>query len=70
MTQLLPSIKENAAVVYIGKGLSLDRLAIIHHQTNNPIEYREFVYYYNMMNRDLSRHVLVVDNVEGILKME
>jgi hypothetical protein len=65
MTQLLPSIKENSAVVYIGKGLSHDRLSIIHHQTNNPIEYKEFVRCYQLMNRDPSKHVLVVDNVAG-----
>jgi hypothetical protein len=70
MTQLLPSIKENSAVVYIGKGLSHDRLSIVHHQTNNPIEYKEFVRCYQLMNRDPSKHVLVVDNVEGVLKME
>ena len=70
MTQLLPSIKENSAVVYIGKGLSHDRLAIIHRQTNNPIEYREFIYYYDRMNRDPSKHVLVVDNIEGVLRSE
>jgi hypothetical protein len=70
MTQLLPSIKENCAVVYIGKGLSADRVAIIHRQTNNPIEYQEFMRCYQIMNRDPSKHVLVVDNVEGVLRME
>jgi hypothetical protein len=70
MTQLLPSIKENSAVVYIGKGLSPDRLAIIHYQTNNPVEYKSFVECYRSMNADPSKHVMIVDNIEGVLRME
>ena len=70
MTQLPPSIKENCAVVYIGKSLSPDRIAIIHRQTNITVEYKEFMHYYHIMNSDVQKHVLVVDNIGGTLRME
>jgi hypothetical protein len=70
MTQLTSSIKENLAVVYIGKGLSRDRLRVVHFQTNNSLEWSDFVKYYDMMNRDPQYHLMVVDVIDGKITAE
>jgi hypothetical protein len=41
-TQIPTSIKQNCAVIWIGKNLSNERLSIIHHQSNNGVEYEDF----------------------------
>jgi hypothetical protein len=42
ITQLSPSIKANAAVVYVFKGLSKERLGVIYRQLNLPIDFAAF----------------------------
>jgi hypothetical protein len=42
ITQLPPSIRSNASVLYASKNLSPERMSIIHHQTNSGISWEEF----------------------------
>jgi hypothetical protein len=68
--QISPSIRQNSKVIVLGRGLSHERLAVIHHQSNSHCDYKEFVQSYDIMDRDSSKHYLVIDADEGILKIE
>jgi hypothetical protein len=69
-SQVSPSIRQNSKVIVLGRGLSHERLAIIHHQSNSQCEYKEFIHEYDIMNRDPDKHYLVIDSDEGVLKIE
>jgi hypothetical protein len=69
-SQISPSIRQNSKVIVLGRGLSHERLAAIHHQSNSQCEYKEFIHEYDIMIRESDKHYLIIDFDEGILKIE
>jgi hypothetical protein len=63
--QLDPQTKENCAVVWIGRNLSRERLAVIHRQINTGVGYDEFIATYFAMPP--SSRFMIVDNLAGTL---
>jgi hypothetical protein len=69
-SQISPSIKQNSKIIVLGRGLSHERLSIIHYQSNSQCEYKDFIQTYDIMNRDSTKHYLIIDSDEGTLKIE
>jgi hypothetical protein len=69
MAQLSPSIRQNATIIYIGRGLSNERLDIIHRQTNNGIDINEFREAYQRV-ADSGKRFLVCDNVSQSISIQ
>jgi hypothetical protein len=65
ITQLSPSIKQNAAVVYIFKGLSNERLAVIWRQMNISLEWSGFKGFYYSVGKREGERMIIVDNLSG-----
>jgi hypothetical protein len=68
--QISAQLKENSAVFFIAKGLSDERVGLIHHQTNNGVEYKEFINAYHDMLAIPEASFLIVDCINGILDIE
>jgi hypothetical protein len=69
MAQLSPSIRQNATIIYIGRGLSNERLDIIHRQTNNGIDINDFREAYRRVARS-GKRFLVNDNVSQSISIQ
>jgi hypothetical protein len=70
ITQISPSIKQNSAIVYFGKGLSPERLIHVRRQTNSDMDYDEFKTIYRRMNSNEQAHQLVVDNIASTVSIQ
>jgi hypothetical protein len=64
ITQMSPSVKQNTATVHVYKGLSNERLAVIHRQLNIPLDWKQFKESYHKMASRGARY-MVVDNIAG-----
>jgi nitrogen regulatory protein PII len=69
ITQLSPQIKENTAVVYIAKGLSVERLSIIHRQVSCPIDFEDFKNAYKYLANSDNRF-MIIDNIKSTIGFE
>jgi hypothetical protein len=67
--QLPALIKENCAVIWISKNLSNDRLIIIHRESNNGVDYKEFKNKYISL-RDTTHRFLIVDCIAGSISAQ
>jgi hypothetical protein len=65
ITQLYPYIKQNTATVHVFKGLSNERLAIVHRQLNIPLEWRQFKEAYRSIGKRGCRF-MIFDNISGV----
>jgi hypothetical protein len=62
--QLSPQIKQNTATVHVFKGLSNERLAVIHRQLTIPLDWKDFKQAYHNMASQGGRYMMV-DNLLG-----
>jgi hypothetical protein len=69
MAQLSPSIRQNSTIIYIGRGLSNERLDIIHRQTNNGIDINDFRAAYQHA-ADSGKRFLVCENVAQSISIQ
>jgi hypothetical protein len=70
MNQLLASVKQNSAIVYVCRGLSAERLGIVHYQTNNGMTIQEFRETYQDLNDDPDASILVIDNIASTVSIQ
>jgi hypothetical protein len=70
MNQLLPSIKQNSAIVYVWRGLSLERLGIVHNQTNKGVTTQEFRDTYQELNDNPDSSIMVIDNMASTVTIQ
>jgi hypothetical protein len=70
MNQLLTSIKQNSAIVYVCRGLSLERLGIVHNQTNNGMTTQEFREKYQELNDNEHTSIMVMDNIASTVSIQ
>jgi hypothetical protein len=69
--QITPNIKQNAAIVYICKGLSDERLNIIYHRTNHGgMERKQFLRMYSTMSQNEHANYMVIDNIQASVHIE
>jgi hypothetical protein len=68
MNQLLASVKQNSAIVYVCRGLSAERLGIVHYQTNNGMTIQEFREKYQQLNDKAS--IMVIDNIASTVSIQ
>jgi hypothetical protein len=68
--QVSPSIRQNCKIIVLARGLSHERLCIVHRQANVTCDYRAFIQAYDAMNRDPDAHYLIIDSETGELTIE
>jgi hypothetical protein len=66
IVQLSPSIKQNAATIFVFKGLSSERLRVIWRQMNIPLDWSEFKGAYRAISYTQGARMMVVDNITGL----
>jgi hypothetical protein len=66
IVQLSPSIKQNAATIFVFRGLSSERLSVIWRQMNIPLDWNEFKGAYRAISYTQGARMMVVDNITGL----
>jgi hypothetical protein len=66
IVQLSPSIKQNAATIFVFRGLSSERLSVILRQMNIPLDWNEFKGAYRAISYTQGARMMVVDNITGL----
>jgi hypothetical protein len=66
IVQLSPSIKQNAATIFVFRGLSSERLSVIWRQMNITLDWNEFKGAYRAISYTQGARMMVVDNITGL----
>jgi hypothetical protein len=65
ITQMSPPVKQNAAVVFVFKGLSKERLGIIWRQLNISLDWQQMQGVYYAISHTNGARYIVIDNISG-----
>jgi hypothetical protein len=70
ITQLPPSIRSNASIIYVSKNNSNERMSIIHRTTNNSIYWDTFKDAIVNLRQNPNYRWLCIDNIQGTIFYE